>query len=189
MKRFNPEVKVIVKLDLSRSLGLCQSRNKDDAVQSYSPGQPDYIPTSNELIRNCWLDTMGAWASYTLAFSPAPLPRTRQKPVVAILDDGVDVMQDDIKDRLIGGQSFKGTPGGQRYSGYQAGPGSHGTIMASLVLRMCPQATILPIRLDTRRSAKRGGAPCFTIRSAAQVSILGNSMKIYLANSYQVIII
>lgn len=115
---------------------------------------------------------MRAWASYTLTFSPAPPPRTRQKPVVAILDDGVDVMRDDIKDRLIGGQSFKGTPGGQRYSGYQAGPGSHGTIMASLVLKMCPQATVLPIRLDTRRSAKRGGAPCFTIKSAAEVRIL-----------------
>ena len=132
---------------------------------------------------------MRAWASYTLTFSPAPNPRIKERPVVAILDDGVDVMRDDIKDRLIGGQSFKGADGKKRYSGYQGRPGCHGTIMASLVLKMCPQATILPIRLDTRSSAKRGGPPCFTIKSAAEVSILGSPMNIYQANSYQVAII
>jgi len=118
------------------------------------------------------MDIMRGWARFTLTFSQAPAAGARKRPIVAVLDDGVDVMRDDIKDRLIGGRSFKQTPEMQRFSGYQVGAGSHGTIMASLVLQMCPQATILPIRLDTRRSSKRGGAPCFTIRSAAEVGTL-----------------
>ena len=111
---------------------------------------------------------MKNWAHFTTIHSEPPTARKRGKPVVAILDDGVDVTRDEIKDRLIGGQSFKTAASGKHFCGHQGSPNSHGTLMACKVLEMCPQATILPIRLDTRDSPN--GSLCFTIKSAAEVS-------------------
>ena len=112
---------------------------------------------------------MVTWASCTLIFSPVPPPRTQHKPVVAILSDHFDIMQGDIKDRLI---RVQGNPGGHYDRSNQAEPGSHGTTMASLVLKMCPQATILPICLNIQSPVRQQGATCFTAQSAAEVSIL-----------------
>lgn len=80
--------------------------------------------------------------------------RSARPITVAILDDGFDLTRLSIKENFKGMPGVSFQPSGllsntqtPYMSGVAVGYNSHGTIMAYCVMKMCPQAQILPVRL------------------------------------------
>ncbi|PNP41525.1 hypothetical protein TGAMA5MH_06626 [Trichoderma gamsii] len=71
--------------------------------------------------------------------------------IVALIDDGVDMFDPALSDRVLEGKSFDFHDGKVRPS-FSSAKG-HGTVMASMILRTCPMAKVYPIRLKTYPNA------------------------------------
>ncbi|KAL7904225.1 intracellular serine protease [Trichoderma velutinum] len=71
--------------------------------------------------------------------------------VVALIDDGTDIMHPDLKGLRLLGKSFHHYQDGStwRVSPYWHSPSGHGTLMARLIHRICPSAIIHVIKLQT----------------------------------------
>ncbi|KAL6823277.1 intracellular serine protease [Trichoderma camerunense] len=71
--------------------------------------------------------------------------------VVALIDDGTDIMHPDLKGMGFPGKSFHHYREGStwRVSPYWDSPSGHGTLMARLIHRICPSAIIHVIKLQT----------------------------------------
>ncbi|KAL6792270.1 subtilisin-like protein [Trichoderma sp. SZMC 28013] len=67
--------------------------------------------------------------------------------VVALIDDGVDRLDNTLSGQVQEGKSFD-YHDGQVRPPFSSARG-HGTVMASMILRVCPMAKIYPIRLKT----------------------------------------
>ncbi|TEY48074.1 hypothetical protein BOTCAL_0298g00150 [Botryotinia calthae] len=90
-------------------------------------------------------------------------PALRKDIQVALIDDGADFMHKAIADKLDGGRSFdssKGIP--VPYHGSTTG---HGTYMAYMIRRICPQVKIYVCKLNVMRGGD--GTARFTAESAA----------------------
>ncbi len=72
-----------------------------------------------------------------------PLPEI----IVALIDDGVDTTQDHLVGRILPGRTLGFD--GDRVRPWHASENGHGTIMASMICRVCPMVKIYPIRLRT----------------------------------------
>ncbi|KAF4633297.1 hypothetical protein G7Y89_g4816 [Cudoniella acicularis] len=96
--------------------------------------------------------------------SPLPL----QEPVtIALIDDGVDINEQSLHSKIIGGRSFCQRDRFQNLSKpYYVTSGGHGTVMASLICRVCPNAQLFVVKLDNYvgESSKRR----ITAKSAAK---------------------
>ena len=75
---------------------------------------------------------------------------------VALIDDGVDFLEKEFRDRIMHGKSFAAYHGdpNEREKQWYVSERGHGTVMAHMILRVCPMAKIYPIRLDTDRDPK-----------------------------------
>lgn len=67
--------------------------------------------------------------------------------VVALIDDGIDMFDTTLSNQVLEGKSFDFQNGKVRPP-FSSARG-HGTVMASMILRVCPMAKIYPIRLKT----------------------------------------
>lgn len=77
-----------------------------------------------------------------------PLPIT-QPVTIALIDDGVDVNEPFLHAKIIGGRSFCQRDRFQNLSmPYYVTSGGHGTVMASLICRVCPNAQLYVLKLD-----------------------------------------
>jgi hypothetical protein len=81
--------------------------------------------------------------------------------VIALIDDGVDVLAPEVSGNIVGGRSFDdGNP-------YYISESGHGTIMASMIMRVCPMAKLYPLRL---KSNSTDGGKHIDVKSAVAVS-------------------
>ncbi|KAJ3557440.1 hypothetical protein NPX13_g9928 [Xylaria arbuscula] len=73
-----------------------------------------------------------------------------QKPItVALIDDGVDVNDQNVQSRIIGGRSFCHRDEEQNLNQpYYISGGGHGTAMAGLICKVCPTVKLFILRLD-----------------------------------------
>jgi hypothetical protein len=72
--------------------------------------------------------------------------------VLALIDDGVDMFDTPQTNQILEGKSFDFHDGKVRPS-FSSAKG-HGTVMASMILRVCPMIKVYPIRLKTYESAE-----------------------------------
>jgi len=72
-------------------------------------------------------------------------------PKVAIIDDGVDAAHGSLSCNIADGKSFCKGPRGL-YSSYYKSTRGHGTIMATLIRKICPQAGLYVAKLDEKRT-------------------------------------
>lgn len=86
--------------------------------------------------------------------------------VVALIDDGVDVFDTAYSSQVLEGKSFDFHNGKVRPP-FSSAKG-HGTVMANMILRICPMAKVYPIRLRTFNNAN--GKSNIDKDYAAQVS-------------------
>lgn len=87
--------------------------------------------------------------------------------VLALIDDGVDMFDDSLTSQILEGKSFD-FHGGKVRPPFSSAKG-HGTIMASMILRVCPMVKVYPIRLRTHATLE-GKNMNIDARYAAQVS-------------------
>ena len=94
---------------------------------------------------------------------PIPEPIT-----IALIDDGVDVSEQSLHARIIGGRSFCQRDREHNLSmPYYVSTGGHGTVMASLICRVCPSAQLYVIKLDEYMG--ESGKRQITAKSAEKV--------------------
>ena len=95
-------------------------------------------------------------------------PRTFQPVKVALIDDGVDVTYKELSRIIADGETFCEPSGASGlYSSYYQSSGGHGTMMASLIRRVCPNVRLYVAKLDEEKTDV--GEWSFTIKSAAEV--------------------
>lgn len=102
-------------------------------------------------------------------FDPSDFPgvsldtKLSRDVIVAVIDDGIDISNKMLRHKVIGGTSFDT---GTR-SHFRASIHDHGTIMACMIVRVCPRVKIYAIKVQT--SATEGGLQ-IDVTSAANVS-------------------
>lgn len=88
---------------------------------------------------------------------------------IALIDDGVDVLQSRLRGKISDGKSFDyGDKGANRIRSHWISERGHGTVMAKNIVRICPMAKIYVIKLETHFDHKEQKARIGT-RSAAEV--------------------
>lgn len=77
-------------------------------------------------------------------------PSTSYKPVkIALIDDGVDMKEDALHGKVLGGRSFCLRDEQKNLNkSFYLKSGGHGTAMASLICRVCPHAKLIALKLD-----------------------------------------
>lgn len=76
---------------------------------------------------------------------------------VALIDDGVDVNHPDLGGRKFAGKSFDDYD--DKVTPYWESTTGHGTLMARLIIRMCPSASIYVIKSKAVGGNHRGKTP------------------------------
>ncbi|UKZ79629.1 hypothetical protein TrVFT333_007389 [Trichoderma virens FT-333] len=79
--------------------------------------------------------------------------------VVALIDDGVDMVDETLHNQVLIGTSFDYDTvekGGELRPASTSAKG-HGTVMANMILHVCPMAKIYPIRIPTKSLKESGG--------------------------------
>ncbi|PYI14016.1 subtilisin-like protein, partial [Aspergillus violaceofuscus CBS 115571] len=76
---------------------------------------------------------------------------------VALIDDGVDIEEKTLRGKIVGGRSFFPRDHAQNLQRpfYVSGSG-HGTVMASLICRVCPTAKLFVVKVAEHVSASSG---------------------------------
>ncbi|KAI2464187.1 hypothetical protein F4781DRAFT_425759 [Annulohypoxylon bovei var. microspora] len=129
--------------------------------------------------RDKWVDSMEQFADFLQAAERnIEPPLTLKHPVtVAIIDDGVDINNQSIQSRIIGGWSFCHRDKDQNLnqSYYVSGDG-HGTAMAGLICKVCPNVSLYILRLD--EYVIETGKRHITAKSAAKAVLAAVERKV-----------
>jgi hypothetical protein len=75
--------------------------------------------------------------------------KSQPEVVVAVIDDGVDNTTQRLIGSILTGRTYGSDPNGERLSPWYVSENGHGTVMASMIHRVCPMVKIYPIRLRT----------------------------------------
>ena len=116
--------------------------------------------------RHRWLESMDEFADF-IQNVDAPLP-LREDILVALIDDGIDINEQSLHKRILDGRSFCPRDSHQNLNQpYYSTTSGHGTVMASLICRICPNAKLYIIKLNehVNEQCKRQ----ITAKSAAKV--------------------
>lgn len=117
--------------------------------------------------RHRWLTCMDEFADFIQNVdTPRDLP---VEPItIALIDDGVDINEQSLHAKIIGGRSFCQRDTHQNLSKpYYVTSGGHGTVMASLICRVFPKAQLYVVKLDEHISENMKRQ--ITAKSAAKV--------------------
>ena len=117
--------------------------------------------------RHQWLICMDGFADFIQAFNPSgPL----YEPItIALIDDGVDMKEKTLYNRILKGKSFCLSDEITKRERPFYESGGHGTAMASLICGVCPNAKIIPLRLE-EYAGNENSKRQITAKSAAEVS-------------------
>ncbi|KAH6855890.1 hypothetical protein B0I37DRAFT_366056 [Chaetomium sp. MPI-CAGE-AT-0009] len=141
--------------------GVAEDLNKDPGVKDHQ-----------------WLEIMDEFAKGIFKLKPDDyikkipnLPADLQRDVrICLIDDGVDAEHKSISERMDRNGKAFGTYPAAQYRGmtmpFYDSTTNHGTLMASMIVRVCPYAKIVSYRLDTRKG--QDGNLHFTPKSAVE---------------------
>jgi hypothetical protein len=109
---------------------------------------------------------------------PPPIQRGPSTPtklvkpvVVALLDDGVDLPHYDSSEHAFQGESFHTYESGGKVWPWWNSAAGHGTLMARLIHRICPNALIYVIKLETQTAEGDSSKIHVVPESAIKVSL------------------
>ncbi|KAI1125165.1 hypothetical protein F5Y10DRAFT_13996 [Nemania abortiva] len=141
--------------------GMNQEQNKQTAIKDHQ-----------------WLEYMDRFSTGIFSLPPDDeyinsvpnLPAELRRDVrICLIDDGVDIQHRSIMERIEGGGRAFGAYTRDEYRGmarpFYDSTTNHGTLMANMMIRVCPFAKIASYRLDTRRG--EDNRIHFTAKSAA----------------------
>lgn len=118
-----------------------------------------------------WLTCMDEFATFVqnIQLDTSRSSGLKPRPItVALIDDGFDMNEQSVVDKVIGGRSFCNQ--NNLNAPYWATSGFHGTVMASLICRVCPKVQLYILRLDEHKSKEQGQRQ-ITAKSAEKVCI------------------
>lgn len=163
-------------------------------VASTSPQDPSKDPSQQQPVDGAkqehsrdkdeheWLNIMDHFAQGIKELHPDQTkfkdlpPALKQEVRICLIDDGVD-FDDRVGFSMEPGRAF-GTESSKDLPDitvpYYRSATKHGTLMARMILKVCPNARIVPYRLDTRLGEDGMMHP--TAKSAADVSLASLSM-------------
>ncbi|KAL7940996.1 hypothetical protein V8C42DRAFT_336141 [Trichoderma barbatum] len=141
------------------------SDNEEENVSTTNAALPFTTPSSiKDVNPHRWLDSTARFANEMGPFWQRTIKdflasrsnlgtteRVEDDVIIALVDDGVDMFDTSLSDRVLEGKSFDYHDGKVRPS--FASAEGHGTVMANMILRMCPMAKVYPIRLKTHPNA------------------------------------
>ncbi|KAH8892618.1 subtilisin-like protein [Thozetella sp. PMI_491] len=137
-------------------------------LQGWSVGLKD-LPCLKQVVLHGqqWVATMDDFADFLVSAERNLRPRGSIKPevTVALIDDGVDINDEMIESRIIGGRSFCHREENLSQPYYVSG-GGHGTAMAGLICRICPNVRLYVLKLD--EYVIESGKRQITAKSAAK---------------------
>lgn len=111
---------------------------------------------------------MDSFADFYQNVEPLVQTQAEEPITVGLIDDGVDITEQSLISKVIGGRSFC-----HRYDNLSAPfyvtTGWHGTVMASLISRVCPKVQIYVLKLDEYPA--EDGKRQITAKSAAKVCV------------------
>ncbi|KAI1416699.1 hypothetical protein F5Y13DRAFT_186317 [Hypoxylon sp. FL1857] len=115
------------------------------------------------LMSDFWRNTLDQFKASRKQGAQGTIEKVEEDVVVALIDDGVDVFDSAFSGQILEGKSFD-------FHNHKVRPPfssakNHGTVMASMILRVCPMAKIYPIRLKT---FEVGGKNQIVMKYAAQ---------------------
>ncbi|KAJ2990249.1 hypothetical protein NUW58_g3043 [Xylaria curta] len=129
--------------------------------------------TRDPLERHKWVTCMEEYAEFLQRAegaqknSPRGPSLLRHPITVALIDDGVDVNDQTLHSRIGGGRSFCHRDKEQNLNqSYYVSGGGHGTAMARLICKICPDVKLFVLRLDEYYSDT--GKRQITAKSAAK---------------------
>ncbi|KAL2140335.1 hypothetical protein VTI28DRAFT_3979 [Corynascus sepedonium] len=147
---------------------LCHVDTENERKET--PRDQSQLATSvpfNGLPSHPWLDSTDRFATEMVDFWKATVNKylkSRQNQrtsegfendvVLALIDDGVDIIDTPETDKIDKGKSFEYGDG--KYLPWYSSTRGHGTVMANMILRVCPMVKIYPIRLKTYDHPERG---------------------------------
>ncbi|KAI0437606.1 hypothetical protein F4803DRAFT_565896 [Xylaria telfairii] len=125
-----------------------------------------------------WLEDMDRFATGVFSLPPSDeyinsipnLPAELRRDVrICLIDDGVDIQHKSIMERIDDGGRAFGAYTRDEYRGmakpFYDSTTNHGTLMANMMIRVCPFAKVASYRLDTREG--EDSLVHFTAKSAA----------------------
>ncbi|KAI1213091.1 uncharacterized protein F4807DRAFT_471577 [Annulohypoxylon truncatum] len=124
------------------------SKMTDDTIDGVLNGS-DAIHDPYE--RHKWISSMEEFADFLQAAERnIEPPLILKHPItIAVIDDGVDINDQSIQSRIIGGRSFCHRDEEQNLNQpYYVSGGGHGTAMARLAAKVCPNVRLYILRLD-----------------------------------------
>lgn len=192
---YSEPVQLVPAVDLIWLKNVYGLRQADNSLSASAPsGERNMISTAPhrwlestdtfaDHIENIWKDIVreakkrpsrktagGDHASGTpAANTSAPLKSqhgSEEEIIVALIDDGVDTMEDQLAGRVLPGRTFCFQDG--RNMPWYASETGHGTVMASMIARVCPMAKIYPIRLNTGAKLTAGAGAMINPEYAAK---------------------
>jgi hypothetical protein len=121
----------------------------------------------HQLLReNRWIDCL---VNFRRLVSRSPEAKKAGPIKIAIIDDGVDASLVSLDGKIAIGESFcPYANSADLMSPYYVPAGNHGTVMATLICKVCPEVKLYVARLDERQSAGNRQRQ-ITAKSAADV--------------------
>lgn len=101
-----------------------------------------------ERMQTFWQNTLGDFDEMLKGLGGTNASeKVRDEVIVALIDDGINLFEMDMPDKVLVGRSFD-FQGGEAHPWFTSAK-NHGTAMADHILQVCPMAKIYPVRLRT----------------------------------------
>ncbi|KAF5011780.1 hypothetical protein FDECE_2147 [Fusarium decemcellulare] len=147
-------------------------------VTSYNVSSPVATSAPDQGVNaHRWLDSAARFATAMAPFwentvtdflglsqNPGTAERVEGDIILALIDDGVDKFDTALSNQVLEGKSFDFHD--ERVRPPFLSAKGHGTVMASMILRVCPMVKVYPIRLKTYNNAN--GKSTIDAKYAAQ---------------------
>jgi len=137
-------------------------------------------PGGHDLQSHRWLRCIDAFADQmqNLSEPPTSEPELKGPIMVALIDDGVNNCHPALRGKIHSGMSFH--RGGTLPVPYYVSSTGHGTVMASMICRVCPTARLQVFKLDTYQS--EDNVAQITAKSAAQAIEAAVARKVHVVS-------
>ncbi|KAG8169744.1 hypothetical protein KVR01_000489 [Diaporthe batatas] len=127
--------------------------------------------------RHKWVTSMEEFADFLQAAQRNTELTVKDPITIAIIDDGVDINDPNLHSRIQGGSSFCRRDEKQNLNNpYYVSPGGHGTAMARLICKICPNVKLHILRLDEFDNGQ--GKRTITAASAAKAVLAAVEEKV-----------
>ncbi|KAI9779172.1 MAG: hypothetical protein M1839_007707 [Geoglossum umbratile] len=140
---------------------------------------PDGDSGKEETVPNRWLECMDQFVQQVAVNFESSREGPKEAIRVAVIDDGIDGADQVLHRNIACGVSFCGRSGSEDLSNtFYVASGGHGTLMATLIRRVCPAVQLYVAKLDEH--VGQSGRKQITADSAAKAIIWAIEQNVHI---------